>query len=708
MRGKLTSVPILILFALASTVWLGREVLQGGVIPFWRDAAYTDLLISHIPNSIFLKQALSRWGQIPLWNPTILSGIPFAADPLSGLWYPPNWLSLIIPVDTAFPILFWLHLTWAGLGTWRLARAEGVGEAGAIAAGLAFAGTPKFMAHIGLGHVGLVSAVSWTPWALLAARGALAHAGSPGRKWIRHAALGGTVLGVVFLADPRWSVPCTLLVFAYGLFRISGAAGERPGRGEAARAAAVYGFFAALVSAVLALPLLEFSRLSTRWDLSGQEQVLLSLPAAGLLNIFTPLRAQPEWFIFIGVAVLFLACCAFIRPDRTTWFWSGVVLAGVLLALGPATPLYPVFSTVIPGASLLRVPPRWLFIAWLGVALLAGHGVSRIMVHREEPAVKRRMRLFSLGFFTFCGLVSAGGMLLGPASSAPDGLYLLPVLLAFIWAIMTFTARFSSMQVATGWTLLLVLELALVNQGLLEYRTAASVWAENEVVLLSLPEREVPSRILSPSYSLPQHIAASAGLELADGVNPLQLRIYDTYMAEAMGYDSDGYEVTLPPFPSGDPGDPWGFDPQVELLGKLNVAVIVSDYPLSVPGLAASGLAGGTYIYELDQTRPRAWVESQAGEVRRVEKLEWTPNHVLVEAEGPGTLVLSEIMYPGWRAVVDGRKAGMIAYEDIFRAVELSEGAHQARFEFHPLSVLIGLTLTFVALAGLAWIFLRD
>ena len=42
-------------------------------------------------------------------------------------------------------------------------------------------------------------------------------------------------------------------------------------------------------------------------------------------------------------------------------------------------------------------------------------------------------------------------------------------------------------------------------------------------------------RVYSPSYSLPQHVAQRAGLELADGVDPMQVAGYARLMQAATG-----------------------------------------------------------------------------------------------------------------------------------------------------------------------------
>ena len=91
-------------------------------IPFAPGADYSDALIAHLSNALFLNRAVATWGEVPLWNPTILSGMPFAADPLSGLWYPPLWLLGAFPAALVLNLLFWAHMVLGGLGMFVLLR----------------------------------------------------------------------------------------------------------------------------------------------------------------------------------------------------------------------------------------------------------------------------------------------------------------------------------------------------------------------------------------------------------------------------------------------------------------------------------------------------------------------------------------------------------------------------------------------------------
>ncbi|MBI3177491.1 MAG: hypothetical protein HYZ35_05835, partial [Chloroflexi bacterium] len=213
------------LFLLWAALLLGPAALHPGWALMPPRSPFSDLLISHWPNAEFLRRSLFQFHQLPLWNPSILGGAPFAADPLAGLWYPPNWLAVILPLPFAFNLLLMLHLAWGGWGMARWARASGVGRWPALLAGLAFAGMPKLIAHTGAGHISLVYAVAWTPWLMLSVERATAIAKTHS-VFILHTCTSTQVrcrssfiLALIALADPRWAVYAGAAMIALWLSR---------------------------------------------------------------------------------------------------------------------------------------------------------------------------------------------------------------------------------------------------------------------------------------------------------------------------------------------------------------------------------------------------------------------------------------------------------------------------------------------------------
>lgn len=100
--------------------------------------------------------------------------------------------------------------------------------------------------------------------------------------------------------------------------------------------------------------------------------------------------------------------------------------------------------------------------------------------------------------------------------------------------------------------------------------------------------------------------------------------------------------------------------------------------------------------------RSRVFLEPRAGAVKLSS---YRPGRVeaRVEASGPGSVVLSEMDYPGWRVFVDGAPAPKALFAEAFPSVAVPEGAHDVLFEFRPLSLLLGAGLSLLTAAALAF-----
>ena len=457
-----------------------------------------------------------------------------------------------------------------------------------------------------------------------------------------------------------------------------------------------------LIAAVLAIPMLELAFNSTRWGLPSADQSHLSLPASGLLGVLVPFEVQPEWLVFVGVSIIYLACIAFVEVRSGAWYWLCVLLVSVLLSLGASTPFYSLISSLLPGAALLRVPPRWFFLGIFSIAILAGYGMDILASRERSDQANRRLRLLTTGFFLFVILLIAGALFLTPSPTQRHQVSVVLVLFIGFWAVMSILGRMKLNVMIVGWVVLVVLELVVVHRDILVYRDITAYrgyeWVESI---------ESKARVFSPSYSLPQHVSTTYGLEMSDGVSPMQLKRYYEYMASATGFLSEGYSVTLPPFPSGDPSVPWGFDPNTTKLSKLNIATIISAYPAYSEDMVLKEEVDEIYIYELANTRPRAWIEREGGDWEPVDALSWSPNKIDILVRGPGKLVLSEISYPGWEVSVDGIDTAISTSDELLRSVDLSEGDHQVNFRFVPVSLIVGAILTLGAMVGLLWFCIR-
>jgi hypothetical protein len=653
------------------------------------DAAYSDLSISHYPNVYFLKETISTWQEIPLWSSTILSGYPFAANPLAGLWYPISWLLLMTPLPLGFNLLVGLHLIWGGIGLYLLMRQEGIGHYAALFAGISFAMLPKMFSHYGAGHLTLLFAVPWTPW-LLWSQIADYKINVKGRSI---SLLPGLILALIYLADIRWGAFATLLWCVYSI------AHRKVSWRKQIFSIGSQTILALLLSAPLVLPLIEYSFLSTRSGMNPGEVLLYSLPVEKLIGLIFPgIDGNHEWVLYSGGIVFILAISAVIlKNDRIKGaFWGGVFLVSLVIASGSQIPGSD-FLTRIPFVSLLRVPSRSLFLAGLSLAALSGYGLEKLLDKSTQgPSKLLNLVLFALVAFSI--ILVAGIYLI--EGTLPSGIIWGGLILAIggFWIQLRFKTSIRIEVWIVGLFLVGLVDLGMVNMNSFEGRPAEEVFSERESVAQYLTAQPGEFRTYSPSYSVPQQTAARYGLELADGVDPLQMEVYAEFMESASGVPRTGYSVTMPPFKTGDPKvDNAEYFPDAEKLGLLNVGYVVADYELNVQGLTFDKQFGEVKIYRNQLQMPRAWIQANdvnvVSPVKTVEIVDRRPNSMLISAEGPGMLVVSELNYPGWAVSVDGEKREIETAAGVLRAVRLDAGGHEVKFIYKPTSLLIGLVL---------------
>ena len=70
---------------------------------------------------------------------------------------------------------------------------------------------------------------------------------------------------------------------------------------------------------------------------------------------------------------------------------------------------------------------------------------------------------------------------------------------------------------------------------------------------------------------------------------------------------------------------------------------------------------------------------------------------IVLTAQEPSVLVLSESAYPGWRVYVDGEERPCLWLNLLFQGVEVEKGKHHIRFVFRPKGFTLYLALSIVS-----------
>ena len=332
-----------------------------------------DLVKLNYPLFSMLHQCLVA-GVLPLWNPVSGGGYPVA--PFSALVaYPPTWLAALLPVTQAMGWTYIFDFALAGASMVLLARRLGCGPLGSLIGALCFTFSGFMIAHLYAGHFLELGVIAWMPPFFYCLHSALAT----GRR--RYVLLGGACLAMQILANGVEFLPFTVYPAAFVLAWYAVAMLLRAWRhGSASRTAAarllqsliVAGAVAGGLSAVLLLPFFQVLGHSLRYGgVAFDNATHLSLPldALGMLSLpalFGGPVAESYWlapgqhlyfhelYAFVGIVPLVGAVFSWAARKRcpTTYLYTAMALAAVVLALGRNTPAYgPVFA-LLPGVDL--------------------------------------------------------------------------------------------------------------------------------------------------------------------------------------------------------------------------------------------------------------------------------------------------------------------------------------------------------------------
>jgi hypothetical protein len=386
----------------------------------------------------------ARWlrrGVVPLWNPHLYMGMPFAADNQSGLFYPVNLLFFLLAPEFDYQVVELVavtHIFLAGLFSYLLLRdlpsprvikfgsdtkVPSIGRIPAVAGAITYMFCDLFVIHPG--NLNIIATAAWMPLALFCFRRAMCRHGWGWAGW------SGVALGVAALVGhAQMFLYVGGAVGLYALFELC-FHWQEGWRDRTARAGKLFfaGAIAFGLSALALIPAYDLTRYTVRSSLSYADASAFDLPPAGLISLFVPgffgRGTGPFWGPwlgtdtgYVGVLPLMLAVLAVAltwRRQVLTRFWLILAIFGLLLALGRYTVLHGWTYALIPFFRQLRVPARALFFFDFSVAMLAAMGLD-VLLHPLARRARRALSSISRGFLWVGGALALVGVpLLGHA-----------------------------------------------------------------------------------------------------------------------------------------------------------------------------------------------------------------------------------------------------------------------------------------------------
>ncbi len=419
-------------------------------ILFWRWVLWGEVLFWGAPLLQFwpwhqqVKTNLLS-GQWPLWNPLLGNGAPLLANLQTAVFYPPNLLYLLMPVEHGLTLSVILHLGLAGVLMYFYTRQLGLTLWAATLSGLIFMFSGYLVGRTQF--TSMINAAAWYPLLLLLSERLVIRRKQLDVLWLAlalaiqllagHAQLwfyGLWLIGPYSLFRSWQTAPKpTNHPNLYSLIPLRFAPGTIVSNLSPLLRLAIAVSLALLLSAAQILPTAEYVGLSPRQ--SGAERIFAltySFWPWRLLTLLTPnLFGHPAYdnywgyanywedHAYLGVLPLLLALVAcgnyLLRrvwgsrpqteaaspPNKAMWqvvpFFAVLIPLSLILAMGWNTPIYLAVFDYVPGFSFFQAPARLLIWYTVAVAVLAGVGLHTFTLTPAGRRGWKRLLVLALG-----------------------------------------------------------------------------------------------------------------------------------------------------------------------------------------------------------------------------------------------------------------------------------------------------------------------
>jgi len=470
MRRFINHLPIIVLFFLLPLILFFQQTVGGktllptdnlyqyepyatyrdelGVPAIPHNALLSDLVLQNVHWKTFIRQSLSE-GEIPLWNPHQLSGVPFLAAGQQSAFYPLGVLYYVLPLASAYGWFMVINLGLAGVLMYGYALNLGITRMGSIVAGITYQLCGFFIASAV--HPMIIGAAVWLPLILWMVEWVISKKlllNKPASAL--YVVIGGVAIACNIFAGHIEMTLYTLLIVGY---YSAGRLLYEWLRGKRREALISAGWLIAMaglgvgLGAIQLIPLYDFVKTNWRSERASLDVVLgyahpmrdvllflmpnffgnpahhsyVDIFTGQLITQFTNLAGNPistidwgmknyvEGAMYVGIFPLILAGIALMdmtrnrRKDSPPHRLMATILGFIALTFMFGLPTYALIFA-LPGFNQLNTPFRWVYAFSFCIALLAGFGMTAISQAIHQKGYRRLGGiLFILG-----GLILAG------------------------------------------------------------------------------------------------------------------------------------------------------------------------------------------------------------------------------------------------------------------------------------------------------------
>jgi uncharacterized membrane protein YfhO len=761
------AIPLILLFSLP-LFYLGSVLFSGTTIV---GSPFADAKSQFFYTRLFGFSELSRFS-MPLWNPYVFGGTPFVGTLQSSIFYPLNLIFAVLPIAPAMNWSIALHLVLSGVFTYYLLRHYGVSSFGATLAGIVYTFSAPQIMHIYAGHLNVLTSMVWTPLMFLLLDRMLKE------NHFKYSLLLGLTIALQFLAgQPQYVFYTMISLTLYFLFHTVFTGTERHGF-RMIRSPFILFMSAVLIgiaiSSVQILPTFEMTQYSTREDLSYEWVSQFSFPPGHLITYLIPgffgdMLKVPYWgknylwemSAYIGIAPLLFAVAAVFRSkNRVVWFFAGLAVISVILALGKYTPMLKFAYAYVPGFNLFRGNSKFIFLNAFSLAVLSGFGWDAVIQstkHLTDKGVRTilvvvavscaaliliLLQSFDITWFreAITASVSSGDFYSDPGQFMRAGFERVALeafrggaRIALGLVIVTSLGLF---LYSYGWLnnkkTIMLLMLAIVVFDLFAFGSRYMVtfdcndafWDKDAVSFLNQDKGRF--RVIAPGTEANSGMANR--IETLSGYDTIMIKRYSEYINLSQSQspaapnlwvdithlsrltDLFNAKYILLNAKTGLEGNSFKrvFRNGVsEVYQNLNAfprafvvhgAKFISDKQAIFQELTSKDFDPGSYTILEEELIDFPNVPSNHSP--QPEIVSYASNRIMIEANlnHPGLLVLGDAYYPGWKAFVDGRETTIYKANYVMRAVKLPKGRHSVEFYYDPASFKVGALISVLAL----------
>ena len=686
-----------------------------------------DLAIQVLP--LFEEEARQiQHHHLPLWDPHLWLGASMLGQAQPGTAYPLNWLLFLIPESRGHIRLVALHWYFvmihymAALCCCLLCRDLGCSRAASLVAGLVFS-LAGFLGTTDWPQ--MVNGAVWFPLVLL-----FLLRSARGLNSISNAALAGVCLGVAWLSGHHQVPIFTTLTVAglwfYYILR------DRKINWRVLRLAVVMAVFAGLVGALQILPAQEYGRLAQRW-VSAAQPVQWNQPVPYSVHqefslgnialfaiVFPGLNRHADPYIGVVAASLMLLGVALCWKQHVVKVFAAIAIGGLVYALGNNSVFQGFLYGAVPMLEKARVPSMAVIVFNMGAVVLAAFGFDHFVAHANSLWA-RRIVAGLLGFGLLTWALLQASLFMNKLRWEVDDRVALTAFVTLLMAALLYgwrTGNLKGPQAATLLVMLLLLELGNNSGYAFPNRSNAGSMVDLEKVWSN-------SDIAEFLHRQPGQFRIESGIERV-AANWAEYNNFDVVFAYGASVANNVVGNTE-----------WHTWQARQLFG---VRYSLGDKPPLEDSIERFVGASGVKVYENPAAFPRAWavhdiipikhkdeglaiisdrlqeLHSKAFSMEQIPALtpcgnsddvnivSYLPEDVTIRVNMAcqGMVVLSDAVFPGWKAKVDGRTARIYEVDGSIRGVLVPQGPHQVAFHYRPMSVYLGAALTFLGLIGAA------